>query len=596
MAEALATNQVNVPFPDGISGMYCQAEDKVYVINEVLNYYQRKLSNLCMEQVLLLHHHMFDLGLLTEAKKVLLDLWNWRKCVPSSENTWVIKGLETKRKVREGKSDTARDIIKFFEIEDANLKVIFLTKKCELIPSKILESEAMRDIYVLLHKSESDYKNAMEILEQKTAEIDAHATLVTNMRDSLRDEIQERFRVLTSLLMERPLANNVASVENNTIANSNTTNSSDIVADSNDVVLNATEQGETVRTSTSTTETTAVTAVQVATPATAAAPAATAVSRAATAPAAAVQVDTTTAAATADSPVTEGVGTVLPETPSTTVDVPSDVETQVAPNDSEGPEEGEILSDGYDTVSESSFFTVRDEQQNEQPWSIAGSRRRVNYWFNRNQQQQQQRYQQQQNQQQRQQQQNHHQRQQLRSHTRDRGEDEQTAGRLARSNYIKSNQKRSMILDQGSNIIPFSAVKDMHKYELFITNLSLDTDIEVMKIHISGKLGTDISIKPMRKVGAKCLSIGLFFSSEYDNLNMKMPGLWPVGTEVYKWDINRSSYSGNRRNHTRGSVSAHGQSHQSPGNDRQNDAQRRQNTSATSGYRRRYPRLRDQFN
>ena len=42
MAEALATNQVNVPFPDGISGMYCQAEDKVYVINEVLNYYQRK--------------------------------------------------------------------------------------------------------------------------------------------------------------------------------------------------------------------------------------------------------------------------------------------------------------------------------------------------------------------------------------------------------------------------------------------------------------------------------------------------------------------------------------------------------------------------
>ena len=236
-----------------------------------------------MEQVLLLPHHMFDLGLLTEAKKVLLDLWNWRKCVPSSENTWVIKGLETKRKVREGKSDTARDIIKFFEIEDANLKVIFLTKKCELIPSKILESEAMRDIYVLLHKSESDYKNAMEILEQKTAEIDAHATLVTNMRDSLRDEIQERFRVLTNLLMERPLTNNVASVENNTIANSNTTNISDTVAVSNDVVLNATEQGETVRTSTSTTETTAATPVQVATPATAAAPAATAVSRAATA-------------------------------------------------------------------------------------------------------------------------------------------------------------------------------------------------------------------------------------------------------------------------------------------------------------------------
>ena len=138
MAEALATNQVNVPFPDGISGMYCQAEDKVYVINEVLNYYQRKLSNLSMEHVLLLPHHMFDLDLLTGAKKVLLDLWNWRKCVPSSDNTWVIKGLETKRKVREGKSDTAKDIIKFFELEDAYLGVIFLTKKCELIPSKIL--------------------------------------------------------------------------------------------------------------------------------------------------------------------------------------------------------------------------------------------------------------------------------------------------------------------------------------------------------------------------------------------------------------------------------------------------------------------------
>ena len=117
---------------------------------------------------MLLPHHMFDLELLQSAKKVLLDLWNWRKCVPSTENSHIIKGLESKRKVRYGKSDAAKDIIRFLEVEDATLGVIFLTRQCEIIPSKILESEAMRDIYVLMHKSDSDYKQVMDILEEKS--------------------------------------------------------------------------------------------------------------------------------------------------------------------------------------------------------------------------------------------------------------------------------------------------------------------------------------------------------------------------------------------------------------------------------------------
>ena len=184
---------------------------------------------------------------------------------------------------------------------------------------------------------------------------------------------------------------------------------------------------------------------------------------------------------------------------------------------------------------------------------------------------------------------------------RDTGRTEETGDRLARSNYIRNNQARNMILEQGSNNIPFTAVRKMHKYELFVTNLSSETDTATIKRHISDKLGTEVFIKPMSKVGAQCLSFGLFFSSEYDNLNMKMTGLWPVGTEIYKWDVNRSNYSGTRRNNGsgrnyQGRFSGNRNRNNSSANAR-SGAQQGQYSQGTSGYRYRYAdqqRLHDQ--
>ena len=152
-----------------------------------------------------------------------------------------------------------------------------------------------------------------------------------------------------------------------------------------------------------------------------------------------------------------------------------------------------------------------------------------------------------------------------------------------------------MILEQGSNNIPFTAVRKMHKYELFVTNSSGETDTATIKRHISD------NFQPMSKVGAQCLSFGLFFSSEYDNLNMKMTGLWPVGTEICKWDVNRSNYSGNRRNNGsgrnyQGGFSGHRNLNNSSANSR-SGAQQGQYSQGTSGYRYRYAdqqRLHDQ--
>ena len=98
----------------------------------------------------------------------------------------------------------------------------------------------------------------------------------------------------------------------------------------------------------------------------------------------------------------------------------------------------------------------------------------------------------------------------------------------------------------------------------------------------------------MTKVGASCLSFGLFFSSEFDNLNMKMPGLWPVGTEIYKWDVNRRGYAGNRRNtgygsNYQGSISRNGQRHHYQANRSNRGTQQRQFSQATRDYRYRSP-------
>ena len=46
--------------PEGIDILINEADGKIYVINEVLNYYQIKLRVLTKQQVLSLTHHVFN--------------------------------------------------------------------------------------------------------------------------------------------------------------------------------------------------------------------------------------------------------------------------------------------------------------------------------------------------------------------------------------------------------------------------------------------------------------------------------------------------------------------------------------------------------
>ena len=111
---------------------------------------------------------------------------------------------------------------------------------------------------------------------------------------------------------------------------------------------------------------------------------------------------------------------------------------------------------------------------------------------------------------------------------------------LSRSNYLRDKLQKNVVLEEGSTNIPFTAVREIHKYELFVTNVSKETDVSIIKRHVSQMLGiSDITIKIISKENAKCLSFGLFFSSDCDNLNVKMPGLWPGGTAIYKWSPGR---------------------------------------------------------
>ena len=215
---AMHGNEDNIPLPEGLQGLVIKSETdgKLYVINEVINYYQRKISGLTIDQVNILPHHMFEIEKLSRAKEILLALWKWRKCVRSSENEYIIKNLHPKRKER--KNGIASDIVKFLQVEDANLGITFLTLECETIPLKIHESEAMKDIYILMHKADSDNQAIMENLEGKATEIEAFYRMVTE----IKTQMQQGFLNVNNLLSNLPLHNNAtANVEEGDIDDGN---------------------------------------------------------------------------------------------------------------------------------------------------------------------------------------------------------------------------------------------------------------------------------------------------------------------------------------------------------------------------------------
>ena len=59
------------PPPDGINFLKCDSTGKIYVVNEVLNFYQRKLRILDKTVAVNLAHHIFNITDLECAVKVL---------------------------------------------------------------------------------------------------------------------------------------------------------------------------------------------------------------------------------------------------------------------------------------------------------------------------------------------------------------------------------------------------------------------------------------------------------------------------------------------------------------------------------------------
>lgn len=497
----MAGNVIENPFPEGINGLKCATNGKLYVINEILNFYQRKLSILTIDQALLLSHHLFEKELLEEAKQILKSLWDWRKCEPSSDNIYIIRNLAIRRNAKGAKSAIAKDIIKFLQVEGVNLGISFLTMNCEIIPSKILESEAMRDIYVALHQTETENKTIMDILEEKSVEIESYKNMVT----SLQQQVKDGFEKITKLFSERPQfinASNASAQSPIEVINASNASGDNSI---NPTVVNVSIPEQQIGN---------------------------------------------------DSIVNPGIGAaavVVPSDPHTPTPTPQQVARPMSPlppptrreegselgisGETVSLEEGEIPDsddDGLETISEASFSSAVDNN----PWMVVGNSRRNRTWppppppspppppqprTSGN------------------------------IHTRRNGNDSS----FSRSYYLRDKQQRNVVLDEGSNSIPFTAVREIHKYELFVTNVSKGTDVNIIKRHVCNMMGTtDVSIKIVSKENAKCLSFGLFFSSECDNLNVKMPGLWPKGTAIYKWSPGRDVGT-NRQ--SQGRVSARGQ-------------------------------------
>ena len=547
------------PPPEGITFLKCDTTGDIYVVNEVLNFYQRKLRVMGITVAVNLAHHIFNITDLTDAVKVLADLWEWKKLTPSTPNDYIIKHLSGRRLARACKTTIATDIINFFNAEDVNLNIRFLTYECEKIPSPVHESEAMKDVYVLLHKSQADYNHVVERINVSDNRILTHE----DMLESLRKEMKEGFKAV-----------------------------SDLIKDS--MPIKVSRQAEDI----------SIPLQENAVPSEMSPPL---VSEHIT-------------------PVEEDVN--LNESP-VLVETKDAKETEDHLGVEDELEEGEIRDS---PINENNATNVAIAQQL--------SKYRLMHQQNQKKQQQQQLQQQhQQGQKQTQQQQQYHlplpkdmtwnevmkrsrprllktqippqgQTPTLQNHTPQRTH--QNGGNYSNnpisgsgqlnSPFLKKKQKKNIILDEDDGSIPFSAIRDLYKYELFVTSIGRDAKVEDIKSHLIKMLHTnDISIKPMSKSTASYLSFGVFCRSESKDLNFKMPGLWPKGTKIYKWNSKAGDTRVvNRVHSSQGQARSRGQngvrgSHYSQGY----HGNEVQSNDYKDNYRYRYPdqqRLNDQHN
>ena len=148
---------VNNAAPEGVDIIRSDKDGHIFVINTVLNYYQRKLRVLGFTDVKMLAHHVFDHEKVFEARKVLNSIWLWLDLEPITEHAKAVKNIAARRnRTSNSNYRLVMDILEFLQVEEGRLNVTFLTLQCEDISSQVTEQEAMKDMLVLLERN--DYK------------------------------------------------------------------------------------------------------------------------------------------------------------------------------------------------------------------------------------------------------------------------------------------------------------------------------------------------------------------------------------------------------------------------------------------------------
>ena len=524
MAEAIPQDSL----PEGINILKSEVNGKIYVINEILNYYQVKLKVLMKIPTLALAHHVFDDKKLAKAKEILLKLWNWKKLTPSSPNAHIIKNLGERRKNKGAKGRMASDIINFLDVEDANLDITFVTLNCEDIPSKVHESAAMKDVYVLLHKSEQDYDYVKDNVDQNNDEIKAQGCMI----QALREDMKKGFQEITQMLKHRQ--------SNIDDSNANTQQSQQ---QPQQLPMQPQQQPPQQQQEIQLQQ---------------------------------IPQQQQQLPQQQQSPqqqlLPQQQQQQLPQQLQQSVEEHGGVEEVTEElNEREDGEltEDSMLEDVSNAENEGLSFTLsmfrnagteinnpsgqplQQQQPPHQQLHVVQQQPRSTYAQRAGQNPTPPEQHREQNQSRRPASPRgyrvRHSSPVIRGHSRMASpvpsQNEQVDRPNATKNahqfnpYLRKKQKKNIIIDDGDEDIPFSAKRELYSYEAFISNIDPFTEIEDIKRHLKRKLRTDeVYLKPMSKSDADYLSFGVFCRSTRDNLDLRMPGLWPRGTRIYKWN------------------------------------------------------------
>ena len=472
---------VNRPLPPGINILKDGTGENIYVINTVVNYYQRKMQVLTQQQVESLPHSKFGRAKLIEAKDLLTALWEWKGLPTTDENKNAIENLGRWRRGNTNTFRLAKDIIEFLQIEDVNLGIQFLTLNCEDIPSSVLESVENQEVYHLFHKSQDDYCQVNELLQQQGEAIESYTQLVCD----LQAQMAEGFAALS-----RKIA-----------ATGHYDNTGRAPVDPGSQVPTAVNEPAAA-------EPAAAEPVAAATPAGGSGGAAIVAAIAAQGNQGTVQ----------PAPLQDLLEPVSDDESESDEDHNYAGEADVSDNDA--GEEGERFDSDDDPDGQAINVRYGTPMSSPAGESWAGRVRPSNTPSTHRTEP----------------------RHDSRGGGSSEGEGTQAPDTLQFRPVVRRNRRRNTILDDGGEDIPFTAVQKLYDYKLFVTRIAPNADIGRIKEHIRKKLGVNVILKCVSKPSSEFLSFGLFCTTVNNKLDFKMRGIWPENTMIYKWRPRSQNY------------------------------------------------------